>query len=203
MKELCEILSHEEFSNYISIKDKSLIDVGCGDGSLLLKIYLNKLGFSEFHALDSCFIEKHSDEIYDHFFNTYKRMKGGGHIPTLEQEIFPVLKKHFHFHATDLKILKKNDFEDYNLIVLSNVLHLFNMEKAKELIFFFLSRLSDKGLIFIKVANENHKGWEEGKINGPKWGLTQMELRNLVEGMTLKYEENGDYNRQIILEKHF
>lgn len=203
MKKLIEILNQEEYSDYIGIKDKTLIDIGCGDGRSLLEIHSNKFGFIEFHALDSNFIGKSLDEIYKIFFNEYISINGGGHIPTLHQQIFPALKNHFHFHQTDLENLNKNDFEEYNLIILSNVLHLFTKEKANELLIFFVSKLSDKGLIFIKVANENHKGWEEERENygGPKWGLTKMELRNLVKEMNVKYEENGDYNRQIILEK--
>jgi Methyltransferase domain len=206
MKSLSEILNQDDFFSFNKIENKIILDVGCKNGKTLLEIYSEKsLRFSEFIGIDLLFKEKNKNEIHDIIFDGYLSFTGGGNLFALKEAIYPTLENSFHFYPIDLNNIEDVTLSSCHLIVLSNILHLFEKNRAEELIKFFSSILLPKGILFIKVANENHKLGEQKSENyeGPKWGLTLEGLRDIVKEMNILYEENGDSNRQIIVQKPF
>jgi hypothetical protein len=66
------------------------------------------------------------------------------------------------------------------------------------------TKLLPNGLIYIKIARENHYGWINKRKNyeGPEWGFTKEELRKFVGNMVIIHEdEDKDICRQILVKK--
>jgi hypothetical protein len=158
MNSLLEILNQNDFISFNRIDNKIILDVGCKDGKTLLEIYSKKsLRFSEFIGIDILFKEKNKNEIYKIIFEAYFSLIGDRDSLKLWETIYPALENNFCFYPIDLKDIENAHLNSCHLIVLSNILHLFEKSRAEELIKFFSSILLPEGIIFIKVANENHK----------------------------------------------
>ena len=202
LKKLYEILSLPEFTNFKEQENKTMIDIGCDRCALLLHMYHEKLGIKKYYALDKTLIDKDESYIHKMLFDEYIYVTGGGEMKQLREELYPVVNSQFNFYRLDLEKEIENEIgdENYDLIVFSNILHLLSKERAKEIINYFCSKLSNNGIVYIKIANENHKGWEMGKENysGPKWGLTHNELVDITPPHIELYQDNGEGNRQIL-----
>lgn len=181
-------------------KFTSVLDVGCGVSvnqlNNLAAIYnlRNKFNAKYFTGIDKN-IKSREDVIF-----SFRDACGSGVIYEFLDNL------NIQFKHLDLEYIETSTFSDekFDLIILSNVLHLFEKTKARDLYQYFLEMLNPNSYAFIKVANEHHKDWEENKSNlnyrGPIWGMSKVELEEFVQHTIISQGENSD-NRYVLLRK--
>ena len=179
------LIESNELRDFRQLTNKSAIDVGSEDdnwwdGEMYKDLLGHSMGFNVIHLLDKKF--KGSTE--DHLYRKIKHSIGGK-------------KENFVFHNTDLHDIELVPDGPFDLIILSNILHLFELDEAKTIYEHFVSLTSDYGVIFIKVASENRALSNE---IGPKWGLTAAQLRDFI-GMDPIHEDEDKISRQILARK--
>jgi hypothetical protein len=145
---------HIYLSNYFKIfKNIKIIDVGCGDCSYIFDIINTKpcLKVKVLKCVDSGF----SKDRVPRFEDIRKEYNSSGSykvdINSIDAE---------YLKTDEFKYLKESQ-EKYDLIVLSQVLHFFKRDFAIEYLNIAVTKLTDRGIIYICVANEKHHYSEE------------------------------------------
>ncbi len=187
MDELTNLLKKHE------CKFNSVLDVGCGIDYLSLA------------TLASLYKDK---EIFEcqNFIGIDNKIKGISREYIIYQFMSAasfsynhlLVEKQLSFCYADLNSNDSLPKEKFDLIILSNVLHLLSKTRAQQLIDYFIKKLNKGGYMFIKIANEHNLNQEGPKTsNGPRWGLTEGELKEWIKRDYVVHE-NDDANRQIL-----
>jgi SAM-dependent methyltransferase len=152
----------------------SILDLGCGNTNNLH--FLNKNS-----GLKNKLVAVDKGIIYDE-----------GH---LEYSDYSNLEASKYFESCN---------DQFDIIILSNFLHLFEKEKSREILDQCIQRIEPEGIIYILVANPNHRGWEEKskyktqeEYTGPLWGMTIEDLNNFIKPLKIIYSNQSENHSEI------
>lgn len=125
-----------------------VLDLGCGDCAYLYKLY-QKIpdNISKMIGIDLGEDEDGEEIVFNNdFYDNYNSNFHGRVIPDGIGTFIPM----------DAELYIKNSEEKFDLIIVSNFVHLFPWEHSRQLLIRAIDLLSDRGIIFLKVANESH-----------------------------------------------
>lgn len=162
-----------------------ILDIGCGDGSLLSDIYdfipnkVFKLIGVDDESLEE--LEFYNDDFTDN------------HNTVLNRTIMP--KGIAEFYKQDGFNFLTTTLIPQDLIIISNVLHFYPWEKQKEIVKMALTKLSLIGILYIKNANEFHKYKEEAN----KYTLDENKINEIKSfGKILALEKTKNHYSLIL-----
>lgn len=124
-----------------------ILDIGCGDGSLLSNIY----NFMPTKISRLVGIENYSGDFTDENDCDFVTYHNGciGNKP-MSPELTAIINQDGFDYL-------KNLLTPHDLIIFSNVLHFSPWDKQKEVLKLALTKLTFSGIIYLKNANEFHK----------------------------------------------
>lgn len=118
----------------------NILDLGTGEGYKLFG-FCNKLHskIQSIVAVDNN--KENRRNRAGNFFDFYDKSDGNIQIEFVPKCAIEYLNENHHH---------------FDLILMSNFLHYFDLKEKKEIINLVLERLSERGIIYIKVGNEKH-----------------------------------------------
>ena len=118
------------------------------------------------------------DKIITHHNEEQHLADNDGFINTMPKNILSKVEfsKCFEYHPFGARCFLRKNKRFFDFIILSNFLHLFELDYANELYDSCRSIITNNGYIYVKVANDTHTISE-----AVKWGLNQGELLAFIE----------------------
>lgn len=156
-----------------------VLDIGCGDGLLLSNLH-NKLNdkISQMIGIDN--VRDNEGYLVRQNSTVGNRYMPDGKIELLKQDGFNFIR------VTETQ---------HDLIIISNVLHFYEWEQGREVLKITLTKLSARGLIYIKVANEDHSYKNENDKH--PFTMTEIdEFRTFSE--VLAFKKTGSHYELIL-----
>ncbi len=185
----------------INTAGKSVLDIGCGHASIFSYLYhyfriksytgvdkkqkedlfgdpdnnpIYQPGFERIINIQTCHQNKEENltDFYSLYHSTSKKFIEPNNILSKVE-----FSKCFEYHPFGARNFLRNNKLVFDFIILSNFLHLFSRNYAKKLYNSYRSIITNKGYIYINVANDKHHRKNGTKV---KWGLTQNELLSFI-----------------------
>lgn len=162
------------------------LDLGCKD-TLNLSFLFHFGGFRKLSAVDTKSI----------FHSDYKAQN------KIISDDLSYIDDHSY---TDVYEFFNSSDTSFDLIILSNFLHLFRKDEGKRILNKCFKLLKSDGIVYILIANEEHKGWEN-KFNkyknpeeyeGPEWGMDIKELTAFIKPLKIIYSNQFKHHIEIV-----
>lgn len=185
----------------INATGKSVLDVGCGHASIFPYLYhyfgikgytgVDKKqeedlfndprnpplqpGFEKISEQETChqYKEENLTNFYSLYLSTSKKFREPKNILSKAE-----FSKCFEYHPFGACSFLRNNKQVFDFIIISNFLHLFELDYAQELYNCYKSIIANNGYIYVNVANDKPRSKRETKV---KWGLNQSGLLSFVE----------------------
>ncbi|MFK7776053.1 MAG: methyltransferase domain-containing protein [Saprospiraceae bacterium] len=186
---------HSKFITLISEHLKndneiSVLDIGCGDAGMLFSLYNElDLDFKRLVGVDSGVDDAKDPFHFENHFDLNRIYKSQVSFEKeLKENVFEYIRK------DEMQFIKECTSE-FDLIIISNLLHFFKWETILQAIDTSIKLFKKEGIIYLLIANENHPYSQ----HDDKTILDQAKFEHLEKEYNIVSNEKGDGHYLLII----